>query len=198
MMNNDVEITRPESFVNLIQEVMRPEVGVVGSRLLYPDNTLQHCGVALLEGGHADHILRLVRNDDPVHQSILTKVGEYRAVTGALMACRREVFDAVEGFNEVYLPIEYNDIDFCLKVRGSGLKVLCLPLKEVYHHESVSRGKELDAMGRLIRSEASRYMSQRWREEYSRLDPFLDPRVDYFPNRLHPAGDIKSPNPKTR
>jgi len=193
MMNNDVEITRPESFVQLVEYATRPEVGVVGSRLLYPDETIQHCGVVLLEGGHADHILRHVQNDDPVYQKTLSEVREYRAVTGALMACRREVFDAVEGFNEVSLPIEYNDIDFCLQVRERGLKVVCLPLEEVYHHESVSRGKELDAMGRLIRSEASRYMSQRWSEEYTRLDPFLDPRSDYFPNRLHPAGDVKSP-----
>jgi GT2 family glycosyltransferase len=193
MMNNDVEITHPESLLELVRHAMRAEVGVVGSRLLYPDDTIQHCGVALLEGGHADHILRHVQNNDPVYQKTLTEVREFRAVTGALMACRREVFDAVEGFNEVYLPIEYNDIDFCLKVRERGLKVVCLPLEEVYHHESVSRGKELDAMGRLIRSEASRYMSQRWSEEYSRLDPFLNPRIDYFPNRLHPAGDVKSP-----
>jgi GT2 family glycosyltransferase len=189
MMNNDVEITRPEALVTLLQEAMRPEVGVAGSRLLYPDETIQHCGVTLLEGGHADHILRYVRCDDPAYQNVLSEVCEYQAVTGALMACRREVFDAVEGFNEVYLPIEYNDIDFCLKVREQGLKVICLPLKGVYHHESVSRGRDLDVMGRLIRSEASRYMSRRWREEYSKPDPFLDPDSDYFPNRLHPASD---------
>jgi GT2 family glycosyltransferase len=193
MMNNDVEITHPESFLQLVEYATRPAVGVVGSKLLYPDNSIQHCGVALLEGGHADHILRHVRSDDPVYQKTLSEVHEYQAVTGALMACRREVFDAVEGFNEVFLPIEYNDIDFCLKVRDLGLKVVCLPLEEVYHHESVSRGKELDARGRLIRSEASRCMSQRWSDEYSRIDPFLDPRIDYFPNRLHPAGDVKSP-----
>jgi glycosyltransferase involved in cell wall biosynthesis len=192
MMNNDVEITHSESFLQLVRHAVRPAVGVLGSKLLYSDNSIQHCGVALLEGGHADHILRHVSSDDLMYQKMLSEVREYHAVTGALMACRREVFDAVEGFNEVYLPIEYNDIDFCLKVRERGLKVICLPLEDVYHHESVSRGKELDAMGRLIRSEASRYMSQRWSEEYSRLDPFLDPRIDYFPNRLHPAGDVKS------
>jgi len=193
MMNNDVEITRPGSLLELVRHAMRSEVGVVGSKLLYPDGSLQHCGVALLEGGHADHILRHVRNNDPMYQSILSEVREYQAVTGALMACRREVFDAVEGFNEVYLPIEYNDIDFCLKVRERGLQVVCLPLEGVYHHESASRGRELDEVGRLIRSEASRYMAHRWREEHVVTDPFLDPKIDYFPNRLHHECDVKPP-----
>jgi GT2 family glycosyltransferase len=111
MMNNDVEITHPESFLQLVEYATRPAVGVVGSKLLYPDNSIQHCGVALLEGGHADHILRHVRSDDLLYQSLLTEVAEYQAVPGALIACRREVFDVVEGFNEVYLTIEYNDID---------------------------------------------------------------------------------------
>jgi GT2 family glycosyltransferase len=180
MMNNDVVITEAESFLKLVTEAMRPEVGVVGSKLLYHNETIQHVGVHLIEGGHADHILRHVRDDDPAYQEILSQVCDYQAVTGALMASRREVFDAVEGFNEVFLPIEYNDVDYCLKVREMGYRVICLPLKKVYHLESASRGKDLDEMSRLIRSEASRYMALRWAREFQ-SDPFLDPNLDYAP-----------------
>jgi|GEM_PF-2820642 len=180
MMNNDVEITYPEAFRQMVAHAMRPEVGVVGSKLLYPDGRVQHAGVHLVERGHADHIMRFVPGDDARDLGILSTIRNYQAVTGALMASRREIFDEMEGFNEVYLPIEYNDVDYCLKVREKGYRVICLPLKGIYHHESASRGKELDAMGRMIRSEASRYMALRWRAEFQK-DPFLNKNIDYAP-----------------
>ena len=72
----------------------------------------------------------------------LSCVRNYQAVTGALLATRRAVFDEVGGFDEVHLPVEYNDVDYCLRVRRSGRRVLCLPLDGIFHYESSTRGAE--------------------------------------------------------
>lgn len=138
--NNDVEAISRGWDTTIRQTLARPDIGAVGARLLYPDRTLQHCGILL--GGFEGR---------PVHEGVGAEpladgpMGRYRrtrpvaAVTGAFMAVRRETFERLGGFDE-RLAVGYNDIDFCLRVRADGLKVLYAADLVLIHHESKTRG----------------------------------------------------------
>ncbi|MFO1206720.1 MAG: glycosyltransferase family 2 protein [Burkholderiales bacterium] len=180
LLNNDVEITKPGLVEQLLAHALRPEVGVVGAKLLNGDGTVQHAGI-LLEEGHAGvqtmlalHVLRGARRSDPGYLGALSCVRNYQAVTGALMASRRKVFVEVGGFDEVHLPVEFNDVDYCLRVRRAGYRVLCLPLDGIFHRESSTRGSELSPEVARMRQAAMACMADRWREAF-RHDPYRNP-----------------------
>src|SRR5579871_1399647 len=129
LLNNDVRFSAPGQIEQLLAGAMRPEVGVVGCRLLYPDGTTQHAGMLLRSGKNgaarirAAHVYRGAARQAAGYLHQLETTRNWQAVTGAVMAMRREVFDRVGGFDEVALPVEFNDVDFCLRVRESGLRV---------------------------------------------------------------------------
>jgi GT2 family glycosyltransferase len=182
LLNNDVEITLPGLVEQLLAHALRPEVGVVGTKLLYGDGTVQHAGM-LLEEGYAGvqtmlalHVLRGAERDDPGYLNALLCVRNYQAVTGALMASRREVFLRAGGFDEVHLPVEFNDVDYCLKVRKSGFRVLCLPLDGIFHFESSTRGSEESPEVARMRHGAMACMAVRWSKEFHH-DPYRKPWV---------------------
>ena len=183
LLNNDVEITAPGLIEQLLAHALRPEVGVVGTKLLNGDGTVQHAGI-VLEEGHAGvqtmlarHVLRGAPRDDPGYLGALSCVRNYQAVTGALMASRREIFVEVGGFDEVHLPVEFNDVDYCLRVRRAGYRVLCLPLDGIFHRESSTRGSELSPEVARMRQAAMARMADRWREAF-RHDPYRNPWVE--------------------
>jgi O-antigen biosynthesis protein len=109
--------------------------------LLYPDDTIQHAGVILGLGGVAGHSHKFFSADAPGYYDQLLSSHNVSAVTGACLMCRREVFDAVHGFNED-LAVAFNDVDFCLKILKAGFRNLFTPLSILYHYESKSRGYE--------------------------------------------------------
>jgi GT2 family glycosyltransferase len=183
LLNNDVRITAPGLLEQILAHALRPEVGVVGTKLLYGDGTVQHAGI-LLQEGHAGvqtmlplHVLRGATRHDPGYLNALSSVRNYQAVTGALMASRRIVFLQVGGFDEVHLPVEFNDVDYCLRVRQAGYRVLCLPLDGIFHFESSTRGSELSPEVARMRQAAMACMAARWREEF-RHDPYRNPWVE--------------------
>jgi GT2 family glycosyltransferase len=183
LLNNDVRITAPGLIEQILAHALRPEVGVVGTKLLYGDGTVQHAGIMLQEG-HAGaqtmlpvHVLRGAARRDAGYLKALSSVRNYQAVTGAVMASRREVFLQVGGFDEVHLPVEYNDVDYCLRVRKAGYRVLCLPLEGIFHFESSTRGSELSPEVARTRQAAMACMAGRWREEF-RHDPYRNPWVE--------------------
>lgn len=183
LLNNDVEITGPGLVEQMLAHASRPEVGVVGTKLLNGDGTVQHAGIQLLEG-HAGvqtmlalHVLRGAKRDDPGYLGALSCVRNCQAVTGALMVGRRDVFLEVGGFDEVHLPVEFNDVDYCLRVRRAGYRVLCLPLDGIFHLESSTRGSELSPEVARMRLAAMACMADRWREAF-RHDPYRNPWVE--------------------
>ncbi len=125
----------------LVSQVSRPEVGVVGARLWYPNGTLQHGGVILGAGGVASHI-DSIRRDDPGYFARQHLTQDFCAVTAACLMVRREVFEKLGGFDESRLPVTFNDVDFCLRARELGWRIIYTPYAELTHHESVSRGME--------------------------------------------------------
>ncbi len=182
LLNNDVEITTSGLLEQMVAHAMRPEVGVVGSKLLYGNGSVQHGGILLREGSGgqqtpiAEHVLRGAARTDGGYLSTLSCVRNYQAVTGALLATRREVFNEVGGFDEVHLPVEYNDVDYCLRVRKTDRRVLCLPLDGIFHYESSTRGTETSPEVARMRHDATVIMAGRWREQF-RQDPFGNPWV---------------------
>ena len=158
LLNNDVQFSLPGQLEQLLAAAMRPEVGVAGCRLLYPDGTTQHAGMLLRPGPdpavpiRAMHVFRGAARQATGYLHQLHAIRNCQAVTGAVMAMRREVFHRVGGFDEVALPVEYNDIDFCLRVRRTGLRVITLPLDGVFHHESATRGDASTPAVRMMRN----------------------------------------------
>lgn len=142
LLNNDTEIITPDWIEGMMEQAQRPEIGVVGCKLLYDDDTIQHAGVVVGLGGVASHAFIGDDRDGPGYFNYINLLNNYSALTAACIMMRTKVFDAVNGFSEEFV-VEYNDVDFCLKVLEEGYRNLYVPHVELYHYESISRGHPL-------------------------------------------------------
>lgn len=145
-LNNDIEIIDDDWLNTMAEHVQRPEVGAVGARLLYPDNTVQHAGVVVGVGYVAQHAFHGFPAEDPGVSRQLQITRNYSAVTAACLLMRRNVFQEVGGFDEERLPVTYNDVDLCLKIRRGGYLVVYTPFARLYHHESASRRRTVEPL----------------------------------------------------
>ncbi|MGH6868703.1 MAG: glycosyltransferase, partial [Methylocella sp.] len=160
-LNNDMEIIEPEWLRELAERAIDPEVGAVGCKLLYPDGRIQHAGVVLGIGEGVGHFDAGLRDGQPGWLGRNLFLHEASAVTGACLAVERAKFAAAGGFDAVHLPVEYNDIDLCLRLEELGFAVLWTPFARVVHFESASRGKA--TFRRLDKHAAERtYFRHRW------------------------------------
>ncbi|HLI15540.1 MAG TPA: glycosyltransferase [Acidimicrobiales bacterium] len=170
--NNDIEARAPRWLEAMLGHALRREVGAVGARLLYPDGAIQHAGVVIGLGGIAGHVLRGLPGSDPGYNSMAIATRNCSVVTGACMMTRREVFESVGGFDE-QLPVAFNDVDYCLKLRERGLLVVYAPLAELVHHESRSRGHTDDLA-------ESRRLVERWGAVIAAGDPYVSPHLSHW------------------
>ena len=173
LLNNDVEIRDGGWLLELERLASRPEVGVVGARLLYADGTIQHAGLLLGPEGAATHVGRHFPADEPGYLGRFERVNELSAVTGACLAIRREVWHRVGGMDE-RLAVTFNDVDLCLRVRAAGLHVLWTPRATLVHHEARTRGLEGDDSRKLERFERERSLMRGIWGEAVDADPFLN------------------------
>jgi glycosyltransferase involved in cell wall biosynthesis len=141
LLNNDIEVISPSWLDELVAHALRPEVGVVGGMLYYPDDTIQHAGVVLGIGGVAGHVHGRLQRGSNGYLGRARVTHNLTALTGACMVMRREVYEEVEGMDET-LPVAFNDIDFCIRIHQRGYSNVWTPHAELYHHESASRGLE--------------------------------------------------------
>jgi len=139
LLNNDTEIISPDWIEALMEHVQRKEIGVAGAKLLYNNDTIQHAGVIVGLGGCAGHVLIGEDREGPGYFNYVNMLNQYSALTAACFMVRADVFDEVNGFDEIFTT-EYNDVDFCLKLIEAGYRNLYVPHCELYHHESMSRG----------------------------------------------------------
>lgn len=177
LLNNDTEVITESWLDEMVSHALRPDIGVVGAVLWYPDNRMQHGGVVLgLKSSVAGHIFtRLPRNSFPIYRVYLAQ--NYSAVTGACMVMRKIVFEAVGGMNECYLRIGLNDVDFCLRVQSElNLRVLWTPFAELYHHESASRGTPSTAQDKYQQLCEVYYMRSHWFHEINE-DIYFNPNL---------------------
>lgn len=141
LLNNDTKIINSDCLEQLLGYCMRPDVGIVGARLCYDDNTIQHAGVIIGMGGIAGHIFVGSPKDGPGYFARIMSAQDYSAVTAACMMVKKSVYCEVGGLNEQF-KVAFNDIDFCLRVRQKGYLVVYNPYAELYHFESKSRGSD--------------------------------------------------------
>lgn len=161
-LNNDIEIKDQSWLMKLLAIAELEEVGAVGCTLLYPDDSIQHAGIALDEKTIAQHIA--VGEERSFLSNIgITQPYAVDAVTAACLVMRRSVFLRLGGFNEDQLAVAFNDVDLCLRLADKGLPVLCHPGVELIHHESVSRQSDDLPANRKRALKEHAFMQFRWR-----------------------------------
>ena len=143
-LNNDTEVIEPDWLTRMVEHGVRSEVGVVGAKLLYTNNKIQHAGVILGVGGVANHAFLNLPKESHGYFGMLRDIRNCSAVTAACLLMRRDVFNEVNGFNERDLKVAFNDVDLCLKVRAKGYLCVWTPLALLYHHESATRTRDVD------------------------------------------------------
>ena len=168
-LNDDIEIADPDWLEALLAEAQRPEVGVVGPRLLYPDRRVQHAGMFLAALGQGRHAFRYAAEDDPGYFGLSLTQRNVIAVTGACLMTRRETFDALGGFNEVHGIIN-NDVDYCLRAWQEGLVNVYTPHVTLIHHEMISRAALDDEYDAAV-------FEGKWRDVFVAGDPFFHPNL---------------------
>lgn len=176
LVNNDVEVVTSEWMTEMVSQASRPEIGAVGCRLIYPDNTLQHAGIILGLGGLAAYSHRCIPKDSPGYFGRAMLLQSMSAVTAACLFVRKKVYMEVNGLDADNLAVAYNDVDFCLRLREAGYRNIFTPYAELMHFESKSRGPEdtPEKQERLRKEYA--YMRKRWGELLDR-DPAYNPNL---------------------
>jgi len=175
-INNDIEVIDGSWLREMVSHAIRPEIGAVGAKLLYPDNTIQHAGTVIGLGGLAGHAFRHFERDDPGYLDRLRFVQNVSAVTAACLVVRKRVFKEAGGFDAVNLPVAYNDVDLCLRIRECGYRNLWTPFAELYHHESASRPSDFSAERIKAYRREMNYLKKRW-PGVIRHDPFYNPNL---------------------
>lgn len=182
-MNNDMTVREPGWLLALVSNAMRPEIGVVGAQLLYPDDTVQHGGVIIGLGGVAGHRLLSVPADEAAH---LDATREMTAMTGACIAIRRAVFAEAGGFDPV-LGVAFNDVVLCMDVVEAGYRNLYIARPLLYHYESKSRGLD-DTDVKIARNMREAIYTRERYERFFRDDPSYNPNLS-----LNRAGALAAP-----
>ena len=174
LINNDIEIINKGWLTELVSHAVRDEIGCVGAKLYYHDNTIQHAGVILGLHGLAGHSHKNLPRQDPGYFRRLQVTQTISAVTAAMMLVKKSIYKDVGGLNENDLKVAFNDVDFCIKVSNKGYRNIWTPYAKAYHYESKSRGD--DHSGEKLnrfRSEV-RYMHDTW-GDLLKLDPYHSP-----------------------
>ncbi|MCW5759668.1 MAG: glycosyltransferase family 2 protein [Phenylobacterium sp.] len=174
LLNNDISMVHPDWLDALVAQAVRPNVGAVGARLLFPDGTIQHAGVAVGLGGVAGHVAAGQPGDDAGYFGHMKSPRNVTAVTAACLAMRKSVFDEVGGLDAENLAVAFNDIDLCLKVRAAGYDIVWTPHAELIHHESATRGADLAGEAQARFRNEVLHMRRRWGETLKQ-DPFFSP-----------------------
>lgn len=176
LLNNDLQLITPGWLEEMVGQALQPGVGAVGARLLYPDDKIQHAGVILGGGGVAAHAHKGLPAGNHGYFARAILVQELSAVTAACMLVRRSAYLECGGFDEEHLKIAFNDVDFCLRLRERGYRIVYTPYAEFYHAESASRGLENTvAKDRRFQAEIQ-YMQDRWGAQLQH-DPAYNPNL---------------------
>lgn len=174
-LNNDIEMLNGDWLTTMLQHAARPTVGAVGAKLLYPDGTIQHAGVAIGVGQAAGHIQRNVADDQPGYFELPHVTRYVTAVTGACLVVSRMKFGFVGGFDEQLFPVAFNDVDLCLKLVAAGWKNVYAAEAKLIHHESKSRGDDMSLSNFARYSRELANLQNKWETKTYR-DPYLSRR----------------------
>ncbi len=181
LLNNDTVVLHPQWLTEMASLASRPEIGVVGARLLYPDRRIQHAGITFGPGKTIFHQMRLAGETEAGPGAELALLRSVSAVTGACLALRRDLYLEVGGMNEADFACSCNDIDLCRRVASRGLSIVCTPFAELLHLESPSRGysttpEKADREARELMIFWSHNI-----ELFENSDPFHNPQIEFKP-----------------
>ncbi len=176
LLNNDTELISPDALWEMLGYCMREDVGAVGAKLCYEDDTIQHAGVVVGFGGVAGHAFIGSSRFDLGYQARIACAQDYSAVTAACLMTPKDVFLSVGGLSEE-LQVAFNDIDYCMKVRALGKLVVYTPYAELYHYESKSRGLE-DTPEKVARfNREADVFRKKWPDILKNGDPYYNPNL---------------------
>jgi len=190
-MNNDVELIAPDSLLSMVELFERPSTGIVGAKLLYPDNRIQHAGVVLGLIGVCEHLFKFQNAFLPDglpergYLNSLVSIRNYSAVTAACMMIRRSLFTKVKGFDE-NIKVGFGDIDLCLRVRELGYDILFTPYALLRHHESATR-RSMKNPRLMEHKEDVKYFTDRWNRQILTNDPFFNQNLSLWTFNCLPA-----------
>jgi O-antigen biosynthesis protein len=169
LFNDDIEVVAPEWIEAMLEFSQQDGIGAVGARLIYPDGRLQHVGVLIGVCGMAAHAFHSCPGNTPGHGASAWIVRNYSAVTAACMMTRHDLYDRMHGFDERF-GTDFNDTDYCLRLRREGYRIVYTPYAELCHLESVSYG------ARTWNTADLTTMRREWADVYAR-DPYYNPNL---------------------
>lgn len=178
LLNNDTEVISPDWLQEMLGRLTQPRVGAVGAKLYFSDGRIQHGGDTVGPGGCANHLHHLLPGNAPGYRHRAMLAQDLSAVTGACLMTRRALYLSLGGLNEKDLPVAFNDVDYCLRLRERHWRVVWTPYATLYHHESVSRGRDRSPEKRARAEKEVAYMISRW-GHVMRHDPFYNPNLSY-------------------
>jgi ADP-heptose:LPS heptosyltransferase/GT2 family glycosyltransferase len=178
-LNDDMEVAQEDWLDAMVEHAQRPEVGITGAQLLYPDGKVQHAGMFLANNGVGRHAFRFAASNDPGYFGLALTQRNVIAVTGACLLVRRETFDKLGRFDEAH-QIVNNDLDFCLRAHRAGLLTVFTPYATLIHHELASRARMRDVFDLT-------HFNAAWKSLFAAGDPYFNPRLlrhadDYRPD----------------
>ena len=176
LINDDIEVISPDWLTELVSHALRPDVGAVGACLWYPDDTLQHGGVVLGIAGWAGHAHKGFPKGSHGYVGRMSLISEFSAVTGACLLTRKKLYEQLGGLNEIDLQIACNDVDYCLRLKEAGYRIIWTPYAELYHHESATRGFEDSPEKKSRFANELQFMKDRWGELLND-DPAYNPNL---------------------
>lgn len=174
LLNNDTELITPNWIESMLGVCSQPEVGLVGAKLLFPDETIQHAGILIADLPY--HFFHHLPNTAINYMNYANIQRELSAVTAACVMVDVEVFDSLGGFNE-NMQVDYNDVDFCLRARDAGKLVVYDPFVQLHHFESISRGYDSEPEKQARRVSEKGKIWERWSHVFANPDPYFTPNI---------------------
>jgi glycosyltransferase involved in cell wall biosynthesis len=177
LLNNDIEVITPEWIEAMLEHSQREEIGCVGAKLYYPDDTVQHAGIIMGLGGYAGHSHKGYSRHNVGYFNRLGVVQNVSAVTAACLMVKKRIYEEIGGMDAIRFKVAYNDVDFCLRVGEKGYRNLFTPYAELYHHESISRGYETtpEKMARFQKEKDALF--ERHQKILTEGDPYYNPNL---------------------
>lgn len=197
LLNNDVEIISESWLEEMLMFAQRKDVGAVGAKLYYPDDTIQHAGVGLGILTLAGHLFAGFSRYNLGYMGRLAYAQDLSGVTAACMLMKKSVYEEVGGLDP-QIKVAFNDVDLCMKIRKAGYLIVFTPFAELYHYESKSRGNDADPESHKRFASEVHLFQKRWKKELRAGDPYLNPNFSYddgsFSIQLKPYKYVKPKN----
>lgn len=190
-LNNDTSVVSPDWLTTMMRQAAREKVGAVGPKLLYPDGTIQHAGIVLLDRDHiARESFKRLPADTEEYFAQAQVARETSAVTGACLLVEKKKFFMAGGFDEENLPVAYNDVDLCCRLMEAGFTNIYTPYATLIHHEGASRGEDVDEAAILRGRKEMAYFYKRWKHFFPDryYSPYFSRKIDTY--KLLIAGEL--------